>query len=487
MRCCADAAPSPAAVATPPPTTPPVVTPAPPGGAAVPVREHFNINGDFTLVADKITYGGGPKGPQRLHAQGAVEMKLKELGMTGKPMTLTFDAANLLMDDTQIPPGKPRKKDLSKAILIQNATLTTCTKPVGHHDYELRAKTFILYPDKTYEARHVAVSMLVLGHRVTLPSPIPVIRGSLASDQQEVAHPILPEIGKSAVDGNFVGINYKEAIGETSTLAMTSRFGTNRLFRGGLIYSAPFDLGAGAGHGLYSVVTTLHEDVQNRLISTDEYIDPRLANLTISRFPAVQAMLTNTPVPIQGLQGFTYRAGVGAGRYTEDPTGVTANRAQLWGVVGSPHYPLGPLRIYGEVGMAGAFYSDTNDTHETIAAQLTLETPASSDFYGNLSLLHRSEAGSTPFLFDRVLTPDDLFTEAEFPLRKKTPWRLDLANYEDLSVGKSADFMVTAIYAEDCLSYGLTYDLADTGIGFKMIINGMETFHKANQGIGFTQ
>ena len=238
------------------------------------------------------------------------------------------------------------------------------------------------------------------------------------------------------------------------------------------------------GKGIATLIISQHEDVANRQVSADLLQDNRLENLTISRLPALTVAFD--PIRLSGSGKETkLRLGAGVGHYVEDPTSVSRLRGQVWGIVDTPHLKLGALEAYGELGARSAFYGSS--THGTYATQVTLATKRKSDVYANVSLLHRRESGFSPFLFDRVLVPDELYTEVELPLWKKSPLRLDVVNRQDLSRGHSTQLLTTLSFRGDCLSYGITYNSASKGFGLGMVLNGFGNFRHGAGSIGFTQ
>ncbi|HEY3377111.1 MAG TPA: hypothetical protein VGL77_06395 [Armatimonadota bacterium] len=459
-----------------------VDTPAAPSAALATPQKHI-LFGDFSITADELNIQGNNAALAKLIAKGKVEMVYPfQSPKMRKQVRLTFDAASLeIQEDNSIAADQTVTSALGgHTAFIRDAVLTTCNKPLGSHHYDMRARTFTLFADQRFEARHV--SLMVGGLQLLT---IPRLRGDLSSDDQTVTGPGI-SLGFNKMDGTYLGSQYLMALDSKDDLTINGRLGTEKYVRAGMEISRPFTLPNSFAHGTLSLVATLHEAVQNRLVSTDTLADDRLRHLTINRLPALQLKVDKIPLSGNPAQRFVLSVGSGVGRYHEDPTDVTKMRAQLWGIVSTPHYALGShWLLHGEVGLRGAFYG--NETHRATVGLISVETPLDAKIYGNVSFLRRREAGSSPFLFDRVLIPDELYTEVEFPLSRRGPWHLDLANRQDLTVGKSRNLLVTAIYAGDCLSYGLTYDTAHNGIGLEMIINGFGSFRHGASGIAFTQ
>jgi hypothetical protein len=367
--------------------------------------------------------------------------------------------------------------DTTRTKQIQRAHLTTCA--LEHPHYELVAKDFVVQGDGRFRARHTGIA--VAGHRLF---SIPVIRGKVGGHSAEISKPALTG-GVSRLDGTYLAMNYDYPVDDESNFSITGRTGTQGIFRGSAAYEQPLRMGKHLDDGTIALHVTWKEDVENRLIASDKLVDDRLKALTISRLPALQVAFPTLPL-LGSAEGFTLRLGGGFGRYREHPTNVTANRAQAWTVIGSPTVPVsGNLRLHGELGLRGAFYSDQH--HSTSVLQLTLESPPEKERYVNVTYLRRREDGTTPFLFDRVLMPDELYTEVEFPLTKDSSWWLNLSNRLDLETITSRDFTITAIYKLDCISYGLTYNRAAESIGVGLVLNTFGSFHKGVGSIGFTQ
>ncbi|HEX2948979.1 MAG TPA: hypothetical protein VHV83_05340, partial [Armatimonadota bacterium] len=435
--------------------------------------------GDFSIKADTLNIFGDKNDLEKLTAQGNVEIRWPLPANNGMPIFLTFNAKNMLINSQQKTDKASGKISTFHTLNIQNAELTTCDGPQGHRHYGIHVKSFTIYPDQRYEARDISPSIAGL-HLLGLPR----YRGSLTGEPKG---PSLPTInfGNSGIDGMYIGTRYTVPIDRNLDFAVGARFGTNELLRGNISVNRPVSLNEKFGHGTLSLLATWHEDVQNRLVSTDKLADSRLNNLTISRLPALQ--LSVDPVKLLGGKDkqFTLRVGSGLGRYHEDPTSVTKTRFQAWGIIDSPRYRLGPVNVSGEIGMREAFYGDS--THQAFVTQLSLETLETSRIYANVSFLRRREEGTTPFLFDRVIIPDELYTEVITPIGKKSPWSVGFANREDLSEGKSRSLSLSAIYSLDCISYGVTYDVMDKGFTFGAILNGFGSFRKGTGRIAFTQ
>ena len=442
--CSGDAAPADSTATAPASVTPPVPSPspastAPPALTPTPAgAKSFMLFGTISIYADKLFIVGKNGELSHVLAKGAVEMKLPlESTISNHQIPLTFDAASL--EIMTVPAAKgtaPGTND--HQMVIQNAVLTTCDHPVGHRHFEMHARTFTLYADKSYVARHV--SLVVAGHCIL---SIPRLAGSLNPGGTQQSGPTFA-VGRSTLDGEYLKFGLKNSLMPGTNLVLDGRVGTEQLFRGDLTVNHSITTADGVERGVLSLVVSHHEDVLNRLVSTTELPDPRLNDLTISRLPALQ--LTLTPISFfsrDAKKAFQLAMGAGAGRYSEFPTGVTANRAQFWGVLSSPRYPLGPVEGFARFGLRQAYYPGEAQTASIL--QLGIETPPKSDVYGCMAFLHRRAEGESPFLFDQVAIPDELYTEVEFPFGRKSPLRFDLFNREDLKYGVSRDYGVTAI------------------------------------------
>jgi len=350
---------------------------------------------------------------------------------------------------------------------IQESTLTTCAKE--HPHYALYARDFVVKPDNHYEARHVS---LIFGGRRLFT--IPRLAGNLKKDDTAVNKPPLL-VGVTRLDGIYLATLYDYPLSSNAGLSLAARIGTKGVIRGDL------SLYRKVGQGTLSLRVTEREDAQNRVEdSADEEI---LESLTVSRLPALQIVFN--PIPLTGeLQGFTVRMGASAGRFREEPTEVTENRAQLWATLRTPSYPLGPALLRAEVGAQQAFYQQSE--HQVGIAQLTLESPPEADRYFSITYAYRGENGSTPLLFDRVVIPRELSSELELPIGNSTTWRIGLSNRMDLEQRRSRELGVMAIYRLDCLSYALSYDTVGQTFGVGFLLNAFGNFHKRVGSIRFT-
>ena len=451
----------------------PVPTAAPTAVASTSSDDKTEIlYGDLTISADSIN--GNIQGLQQVTAKGDVEMKLPLLGTTGEQIRIIFNAVNLVIDPDPKPLASHSKSRTSQTtghiITIREALLTTCAEPLRHRHYELYARKFILHPDLTFEAQKV--SIFLYGHKLMVLSSI---TGDLSNTDPDIPKPHWI-VGKTTADGAYAGAKFKMAMSDKDSLLMTARLGTEKVVRGELAVSRPV---APAPYlsGTLALLASYREDIANPLHASD--------TLSLSRLPALQFIGKPVVFPAAGLQQASLRFGATIGRYHEEPTNVMENRATAWGILTSPRYRVGPLETFAGAGISGA--TAGGDLHRVAIGQLALESPAKSPVYFNLSLLRRSEAGQTPFLFDRVDIPTELYSEIDFPLGKKSPWRFDLANRQDMELGRSRNLFITAIFGSDCFAYGLTYDCITKGFSAGIVLNGFGTFHRGGGNIGFTQ
>jgi len=157
---------------------------------------------------------------------------------------------------------------------------------------------------------------------------------------------------------------------------------------------------------------------------------------------------------------------------------------QMWAALRTPAYKAGPLQIRGEFGAQQAFYDA--DKHTVAISQLTLESLPQARNYFSVTYVARTESGTTPFLFDRVLIPQELYSQCEIPLGRG-PWSVGLSNRLDLEQKETRDIGISAIYRQDCLSYGLTYSAVGKTIGLGIIVNAFGTFRKSPGHVTFTE
>lgn len=360
---------------------------------------------------------------------------------------------------------------------LQNGSLTTCNHE-EHPHYQLLVRDFRLYPDNRYDARRVTLQ--VAGHKLIT---IPRIRGQLNDKDTAIAKPAI-SFGESHLDGAFVAFQHQLPLGPRTDLNINARLGTENLLRGGLFLEQRFTLPGSFARGKISFVNTLREDVSNRLIDGDPKTAAILPNLAISRLPALEGDLDKIRLPGL-LHGFSLHLGAGTGSYHEYPTGVVSSRTQAWGIARSPSVNFGPLRLYGEYGVRDAHYPDSS--YWTHIGSINLESSPTAPTYLNLAYLQRSASGQTPFLFDQVQIPNELFSEFEMPVTRNGLWRLGFWHRLDLTDGETRDYNVTAIYHMDCISYGLSYDRASRSFGVSLVLNAFGSFRRPAPGVGFTQ
>jgi len=418
----------------------------------------ITAEGDLELTVPQGVFKAD-KGHYNLKTQAGELEKAK-----GTFAPLRFYADKLTMD--------PKTKRL------HNARLTTCDNE-AHPHYQLIVRDYVLYTqDNRYVARHL--TMEIAGHKIfTVPS----LSGQLAEKDGKAATPGV-SAGTSHLDGTYVAFAHQMPLGSHDDLRMQGRYGTEGLLRGGLFLDHRFSLPGPLPGGIFTLVASQREDVANRLLSSRDASNETLRDLTISRQPAAQ--LTFNPIMLPGpLHGCTVQLAGGFGHFSEQPTGVEQNRAQVWGILKSPSYHLGPFRLYGQFGLRDTQYEDS--TYHTTIGEIGLETKPTASTYLNLAVLHRNGTGYSPFLFDRVEIPSELFSEFEFPFTRNGLWRLGVWHRLDLSNGLTRDYNVTAIYHMDCISYGLYYNRATQSVGLGLVLNAFGSFRRPSPGVGFTQ
>ena len=403
--------------------------------------------GDFT--ADTLRYNFTSRSGRLEGAQGRLDRFL-------------FRAQSLALEP-----------DRTKRIL--GASLTTCVEP--HPHYRLLAQELAVTPDNRYMARRVTLEFA--GKRLLT---LPRLRGHLGGEETAGGPPALI-FGATGIDGMYLGTEYRYPLSLSADAAFAVRMGTQKLLRGTIGVAQRFAIPHLAG-GVIAVKYSLREDAPNRIRMFNPNDSVRLQELTISRVPAVQVAFD--PLSLSApLRGFTVRMGASAGRYREEPTGVTDNREQCWAILRTPAYRLGSARLTGEVGLQNAF--SNGDSHRLAITQLTLQSPPDANLYYQLAYVQRGERGVTPFLFDRIAIPREIYTETELPIAGHGHWRLGVSNRFDLERQRSRALELTAIYREDCLSYGLTYNTVDKGISMGVVVNAFGSFRKRAGAISFTQ
>lgn len=460
------------------PTTAPETPPAPTAETTPETRPQVSYEA-LILTADRILFRLDHKD---VLAEGAVDVLSPEGNFRAERVFYNTDTRAGRLDGAQgtidIFYMKAQQLGLEpgKAMLVHDATLTTCNKE--HPHYLLRVKDASISPEHEMDARKV--SLEYMGHRLfTIPR---LHQGLMQGEDKQSLMPTL-SFGSSGIDGAYAAGNFDYPLDDQTAISLQARAGTAGLIRGGLFVERAFTV-SDWGKGTVSLIATNREDVSNRLLDTDEDVDARLEDLTISRLPALQVAFD--PVPLSGsLRGASLAFGGGYGRYREDTTHVSNDRAQLWGIFSSPHFNLGLLRLSGQYGLRQAFYRETQ--HITYAAQVTLDTPMDGERYFNLSYLQRRSTGETPFLFDRVLVPREVYSEFDVPVTKNKRWYLDVWSRYDLDHRALRDVNVTAYFKQDCISYGLAYNHASHSIGLGVVINAFGSFRHGVSGIGFTQ
>jgi hypothetical protein len=267
---------------------------------------------------------------------------------------------------------------------------------------------------------------------------------------------------------------------------LKGRFGTKEFVRGNLDLTHAVAPSRVTGSGEVVLIGSWHDDAERNMMGAGIINGVHTDDITVDRLPVLKASFRDKPLPLRPLSSFSYRFGGAIGQYTEQPTDVSDSRGQIWGVVNTPRATFGSLSLGGEYGVCQAVYGN-HDSHRAMVGMVSLETKATSDIYANFSFIHRDETGKSPFLFDRVVIPDELFTEVEFPIGKGSRWRLNLVNQQDLTAGKSRDFTATAIYNLDCFSYGLSYNTINGSLALGIVLNGFDSFRKGSRHVGFMQ
>lgn len=427
------------------------------------------IYGDFVITAGTIYQR---QQGQTITADDGVQMRYPLPSAAGsQPTALYFDAASLIIQ----PSGPPAPGTAGSAVAtgmlvtVRDAAFSTCTLPVHHRHYELHARTLTLDAAKhEFVAEHISFRLGGL-RLITLSR----LHGHLGGDpHSRILYPTFT-VGSNSLDGSYLGARVNLPAGEQD-LEAYARVGTEEILRGRLVLSRTIALPSKRTVTL-SLLGTYHEEAVNRLTET--------RNVSITRIPAVQFRADRLPVSLFGVPGITVSVGGGGGRYREDPSRVTLNRWQAWGVVDLPRNRLGAWEWHA--GLGGQAAVNGGETHCIGVGLLSLGTPIGAERYAGISYLHRSDSGETPFIFDRVDIHNEIFTELEIPARRHSAWRFNVMNRFDLDQQRSRAFRATAIYGNDCFSYGLGYDSISHDVSISILANGLDSFRSGGGRIGF--
>ncbi len=95
----------------------------------------------------------------------------------------------------------------------------------------------------------------------------------------------------------------------------------------------------------------------------------------------------------------------------------------------------------------------------------------SSDLDAHLTLRHHFVGGSTPFMFDDVDIKTELESGATW--RVSDRWGLDAWSRFDLDQADMRDYMVTASYRADCLTWSVYYRDVGNSVGFRLDLTGL--------------
>ena len=364
---------------------------------------------------------------------------------------------------------------------VDNAILTTCDMSIGQRHYEIRARTLYVFANGLYRAEGLA--FYLAGKRIFA---LDHYEAKMTTADSTLMPSYLPQritFGSSVIDGSYLGLRYLISLDHANTLEINGRFGKHQIIRGTASVSHPFFLTPHSASSMLSLVVGYHEDVDNLITGTDEKTNVAYSHLTVSRLPVIEMTMAPFRFP-NSLHPFRLRIGGSVGEYREQPTEVTEFRSQAWGIFELPRFRLGPVDFYGAYGARGAFYG--NSTLGTFVTKLALETPMATSLYANISYFHRQDSGTTPFLFDRVLLSDEVYTEISVPI-SNTPFRVDVQNREDIAGWTSRAFQLIMLYSNDCMSYGLSYTTVTKGFAFQFQLAAKAPFHRGASGFGFTQ
>ncbi len=422
--------------------------------------EEFDLLGNVVMTFPEGIYTGDAAHYNLATHLGVIDNAKGSIAIPMSQGHYYFRAAQLTLD----------KKNVRH---LRYSSLTTCNRE-EHPHYRLLVKDLYLYPDNTYRAHDLTLELA--GHQLVT---IPNLSGQLASRQN--ARPFIG-FGENPLDGAYVYLTHDFPITKKTDLDLTGRFGTEGLFRGDAQLNQLLPLPAPIHGAQLSLIESSQELIQNPLYNGNHPAQ-LLQNMTVSRLPALQLKLN----PIK-LFGCSLNLGSGWGRYRELPSDVTADRTQFWGFLNTPTYHVGKqFFAYGRVGARDALYD--GGSYQATEETAGIRTAENAKYYINLAYTNRTGTGYSPFIFDRVEIPREIFTAVELPipLIGNGLWRIGAWNREDTSTGISPDYSIMGIYQEDCMAYALVYDRAQKSITLNFTLTALGTFHQGPASIGFTQ
>ncbi|MEI7833706.1 MAG: hypothetical protein WCJ56_10990 [bacterium] len=362
---------------------------------------------------------------------------------------------------------------------MMDAEITTCDEIKPHYHLEMRSGDIT----ETGLIQAKTVSFYLGNTRLVT---LPYLKGSLFSKDDNGTLPSIG-FGYNPDDGPYLQAKMRmTVIDDGNTLQIATKIGTEKQLRAAISLAHVIAL-PNNGTGTFTLSATRNEDISANIPELNDISNTALRDVTLNREPAFKLVVS--PLSLgNAIPGTTFRLGGSMGRYREEPADISGSRMQAWGIIGSPVYNIGDLRAHVDLGYQVAKYSG-GDNHTVAATMVTVETdPRISLAYGNLSYIQRNEGGSTPYQFDRVQVPRELYSEFEYPISKDRCTKLAVWNRFDLDSERFRSVNITATYNLDCIAYGVTYDVASKsfGVGFKL--NFLDTFRKGGIGrLNFAQ
>ncbi len=379
--------------------------------------------------------------------------------------------------------------------VLTNGTFTTCIH--AHPDYHVKAHTLTVTPGKVIVARDVTfyAGSTTL---ITLPSyKISLHAGGGAPT---------PLPGYNTTDGIFVQVHRTPILTQHQNLDLNLRVNFRHLPTGDVSYeqdiagtakdiAPPSDLLYGANNPLRSTMSELNPPVYSdyaandfnlqfsprstayALVENREYVYNRsYNNLVISRFPEVGIRVTNIlghnlPVSappdnrilgsaegaLQRIPGapLLLNARASFGYLREDPTGAQAGRLALRLRAASQPFLIG-RRISFRVAASGwlNLYT-TGSIYNILSPEAEIDYVPTRTSRFAAAYRYLSDAGRTPFLFDRR----DVRNELRLMYQVGGPWAFGIQSFIDLDHSRAYDGELAVLRNFDCMQIGLSYRL----------------------------
>lgn len=415
-------------------------------------------------------------------------IQLPFLNNDGEEMVLTFMAREWQSDPVELTKIGVRKMNGRRFLpvaVLNHANITTCQN-VQHPHYSLRAATITLYAlidNDKIDMGKMLVTTRGLGVRmlgIPLPSsPLPLVV-NLSGIKSTMPIPSI-NFGSNSADGQYfeTKINYRYST--ATTMEFESRFGTEHFWRGKLSLSQPFQLASDGVKGNITLLGSRGEDVSVNWLKSNDGLDKRYLTLSLDRLPAVEA----TTEPINLLSFYpacSFRFGTAFGVYHEIPTDISNFRSEIWGILRAPLGKIGPFDLTAQLGLRAALADD--ELLRTYQSSISASSPAGKDYTFDFSYIRRREGGSSPFLFDRLLVKDEIYSAVGLPIAKSS-FGLKIAHRYDLEAGKSRSLLIMPTYHDDCFLYGLSYDPITSEIRIGLELQGFGSFRDPVPGVQF--